>query len=218
MWDGPFLSSKATSHRRASLTTLTPDFSQTLEVKWGGQNWTSSIQRGGVGRLAEHLPRCVPQRSRAGKPSSYVVVYSKEPSQLGAPALWAMQECVCLCVWWKWDRERMVTDRNVIHPLIINAPHLIQPDTHCYTHINRAINTHSHLHMLVDSPPSLTGTVWVMWQCTGNNGNLCLRLYWSLQCTWNWQGYYYYYFAHLFSGYVSNATQLFHKTLNLIMS
>lgn len=31
--------------------------------------------------------------------------------------------CVFVCVW-KWDRVGMMTDGNVIHPLIINMPHL----------------------------------------------------------------------------------------------
>lgn len=99
--------------------------------------------------MSEHLHRlCAPQRSAAGKPSTCVVVYSKAPSQWRP----GIRSCarVCLSVHNSGNEigRGMVTDRNVIQPLIINAPHLIQPDTHCYTHINRAINTRNQTHML----------------------------------------------------------------------
>lgn len=99
--------------------------------------------------MSEHLCVCVCVRtyvcvcvrlgSTAGKPSSSAVVYSKAPSQWRPCTM--RQLCVlkhvCKRVYvqeWKWDRVGMMTDGNVIHPLIINMPHL-------YSAWHTAINT-----------------------------------------------------------------------------
>lgn len=83
--------------------------------------------------MSEHLCLCVfvcaQSGSAAGKPSSSAVVYSKAPSRWHREASVCLKSdvCgrVCVCVQeWKRDRVRMMTDGNVIHPLIIYMPHL----------------------------------------------------------------------------------------------
>lgn len=124
---GACLSRKAVSHWRDSLTRLTFDFGKSLEIRWRGQHWASLVM--GEGTVNEWTPlsvcMCASNRGQWQVNPHPLLLFIQRRLVTGTPALWG--KCVCVCVYmqeWKQDRVGMMTDGNVIHPLIINMPHL----------------------------------------------------------------------------------------------